>query len=145
MNRTLIRALLLSTFICETAWGDGTVVFSGQKKRNNLVSELLEVAAFSKSGNSFPFTRSGEGWVFLSAGYMGKGKLKSLLDDASGSAPVVLHAADSAAERSAVAEAVRRVAKGKRKIRADCEGAVRVEKLVVKSIPDLVQCGLNSS
>jgi hypothetical protein len=145
MNRTLIGALLLSTFICETAWGDGTVVFSGQKRRNNLVSELLEVAAISKSGNSFPFTRSGEGWIFLSAAYKGKGKLKFLLDDASGSAPVVLHAADSAAERSAVAEAVRRVAKGKHKIRVDCEGDVRVEKLVVKSIPELVQCGLNSS
>src|SRR2546421_8488139 len=112
MNRTLIGAIMLSTCVCESARGDGTVVFSGQKKRNNLVSELLEVAAISKSGNSFRFTRSGEGWIFLSAAYKGKGKLKILLDDAPGSAPVVLHAADSAAERSALAEAVRRVAKG---------------------------------
>src|SRR5262249_50391597 len=93
MNRTLIGALLLCA--CETAWGDGTVVFAGQKKRNNLVSELLEVAAVSRSGNSFAFTRPCEGWIFLAASYKGKGKLTILLDDAPGSAPVILHAADS--------------------------------------------------
>jgi hypothetical protein len=145
MNRTLIAALLFSTCVCEAARGDGTVVFSGEKKRNNLVSELLEVAAISKSGNSFPFTRSGEGWIFVSAAYEGKGKLKILLDPASGGAPVVLHAAENGAGRGALAEAVRRVAKGEHKIRVDCEGDVRVDKLVVKSIPELVQCGLNSS
>src|SRR5262249_18988310 len=104
-----------------------------------------EVAAISRSGNSFRFTRPGEGWIFLSATYKGKGKLKILLDDAPGSAPVVLHAADSAGEWSALAEAVRSVAKGEHKLRVDCEGEVRVEKLVLKSIPELVQCGLNTS
>src|SRR5205809_1665385 len=79
MNRTLICAIMLSTCVCESARGDGTVVFSGQKKRNNLVSELLEVAAISKSGNSFKFTRLGEGWIFISAAYKGKGKLSILL------------------------------------------------------------------
>src|SRR5262245_49603913 len=144
MNRTLIGALLFSTCVCEAARGDGTVVFSEQKKRNNLVSKLLEVAAISKSGNSFQFTRSGEGWIFVSAAYEGKGKLKILLDPASAGAPVVLHAAENSAG-GALAEAVRRVAKGEHKVRVDCEGDVRVDKLVVKSIPELVQCGLNSS
>src|SRR5262245_5890477 len=69
MNRTLIGALLLAMCASEKAWGDGTVVFSGQKKQNNLVSELLEVTAVSKSGNSFAFTRPGEGWIFLAAAY----------------------------------------------------------------------------
>src|SRR5262245_37817449 len=145
MNRTLIGALLFSTCVCGAARGDGTVVFSGEKKRNNLVSVLLEVAAISKSGNSFPFTRSGEGWIFVSAAYAGNGKLKILLDLASAGAPVVLHAAENGAGQGALAEAVRRVAKGEHKIRVDCEGDVRVDKLVVKSIPELVQCGLNSS
>jgi hypothetical protein len=40
---------------------------------------------------------------------------------------------------------VRRVAKGEHTIRVECGGNVRVDKLVVKSIPELVQCGLNSS
>jgi hypothetical protein len=140
MNRTLIGALLLSICVCGAAQGDGTVVFSGEKKRNNLVSELLEVTAISKSGSSFRFMRSGEGWIFLSVTYKGKGKLKILLDDA----PAVSSAADSA-EQSALAEAMRRVTKGEHKIRVDCEGEVRVEKLVVRSIPELVQCGLNTS
>jgi hypothetical protein len=145
MNRTLIVALVLLTCVGESARGDGTVVFSGQKKRNNLVSELLEVAAISKSGNPFTFTRPSEGWIFLSAACQGKGKLRILLENASGGAPVVLYAADSAAGRNPVAEAVRRVAKGEHKIRVDCEGDVRVDKLVVKSIPELVQCGLNTA
>jgi hypothetical protein len=145
MNRTLIGALLFSTCVCATARGDGTVVFSGQRKRNNLVSDLLEVTAISKSGNSFKFTRPGDGWIFLSAVYKGKGKLSILLDNASGGAPVVLYAADNDDKRSALAEAVRRVAKGEHKIRVDCAGDVRIDKLVVRSIPELVQCGLNSS
>src|SRR5262249_17665504 len=82
MNRTLIWPVLLSICICGSARGDGTVLFSGEKKRNNLVSELLEVAAISKSGNSFKFTRLGEGWIFISAAYKGKGKLTILLDHA---------------------------------------------------------------
>src|SRR5882724_6562546 len=94
MNRTLICAILLSTCVCEFARGDGAVVFSGEKKRNNLVSDLLEVAAISKSGNSFKFTRSGEGWIFISAAYKGKGKLTVLLDDASRVEPVSLLTAD---------------------------------------------------
>src|SRR5262249_27680537 len=134
MNRTLIGALLLSMGACETAWGDGTVVSSGQKKQNNLVSELLEVAAVSRSGNSFTFTRPDEGWIFLSASYKGNGNLTILLDDAPGRAAVALHAAGSADERGAPAEAVRRVAKGEHRVRVDCEGDVRVDKLVVKAI-----------
>src|SRR5262249_17490491 len=50
-----------------------------------------------------------------------------------------------ALERGAHAEAVRRVANGKHTIRVDCEGAIRIDKLVVKSIPELVHCGLNYS
>jgi hypothetical protein len=145
MNRTLMCAILFSTSVYEFARGDGTVVFSGEKKRNNLVSELLEAATISKSGNSFTFTRSGEGWIFISATYKGKGKLNILLDNAPGGEPVVLYAANNAAERSQHAEAVRSVTNGEHKIRVDCEGDVHVDKLVVKSIPELVHCGLNTS
>jgi hypothetical protein len=109
---------------------------------------------FRNCSRSLPFrsppTRSSsrareKGWIFISAAYKGKGKLNILLDNASGGEPVVLYAAASAAERSSLAEAVRRVAKGEHKIRVDCEGNLSVDKLVVKSIPELVQCGLNSS
>jgi hypothetical protein len=145
MKQTLIGVILLSTTFSGTALADGTIVFSGQKKRNNLVSELLEVGAISKSGNAFEFTRPGEGWIFLSALYQGTGKLTILLDNPSGGEPVVLYAADITFERQQLAEAVRRVPSGKHKIRVNCQGRVRLDKLVVKSIPELVHCGLNAS
>lgn len=145
MTRSLICAILFSICVCEAARGDGTVVFSGEKKRNSLVSELLEVVAISKSGNAFEFARPGEGWIFISATYNGKGKLTILLDNSSGVEPVVLYTADSTAEQRQVGEAVRRVADGKHGIRIDCDGDVRVDPLVVKSIPELVHCGLNFS
>lgn len=91
MKRTLVCAIVLSTCLGEAARGDGTVVFSGERRRNNLVSELLEVSAVAKSGNSFRFTRPVEGWIFVSAACQGRGKLTILLDDAPGAEPVVLH------------------------------------------------------
>src|SRR5262245_28120091 len=103
MTRTLLGALLLATCAGEGARGDGTVVFSGEKKWNNLVAELLEVAAVSKAGNGFKFTRPREGWIFLSAAYQGKGKLTIRLDGPPGAAPVVLVAAAGVAGRTPVA------------------------------------------
>jgi hypothetical protein len=145
MNRTLVCAILSSIIVCESARGDGTVLFSGEKKRNNLVSELLEVSAISRPGNAFRFRRSGAGWIFVSASYKGKGRLNILLEDAAGGAPVELYAASSTTEQHLVAEAVHRVGEGEHRIRVDCADNVSVEKLVVKSISELVQCGLNYS
>lgn len=145
MNRTLIFAIFLAACVCEPARGDGTVAFSGQRKRNNLVADLLEVADISRAGNSFKFTRSTEGWIFLSARSQGDGKLRILLESASGGEPVVLIDAGSGDRQSPIAEAVRRVTRGEHTIRVDCEGNLSVPKLVVKSIPELVQCGLNTS
>jgi len=142
MKSILLVSLLLSICVCERARGEGTVVFSGERKQNNLVSELLEVASISKSGNSFSFTRSREGWIFVSATYRGKGKLTVLFENASGGEPVALYVADSSVEKGQLGEAVRRVAKGKHNIRVECEGDVRVDKLVVKAIPDLIHSGL---
>src|SRR5262245_42690554 len=137
MNRIVIAAILLSTCICHLARGDRTVVLSGEKKRNNLVSELLDVAAIPKSDDAFAFTRSGEGWILISAACQGQGKVTIRLESASAGKPVVLYAADSTLEKPSFAEVVRRVAKGEHKIRVDCEGSVVVDKLVVKAIPEL--------
>ena len=68
MKRYLISLTLMLTFI----WGfsvsaESTVVFSGEKRLNNLVSELLNVSSISDAGNSFSFTRSNDGWIFISA------------------------------------------------------------------------------
>ena len=48
MNRALFGAILLVIGVGACARGDGTVVFSGEKKQNNLVSELLRLEAIQK-------------------------------------------------------------------------------------------------
>ena len=46
-----------------------------------------------------------------------------------------------------VGEGMRHVTKGKHTLHVECKGSIRVEKLVVKAIPELMHCGLgfNSS
>ncbi|HUW60759.1 MAG TPA: hypothetical protein VMZ06_07100 [Candidatus Bathyarchaeia archaeon] len=39
-------------------------------------------------------------------------------------------------------EAVRHVAKGEHTLRIDCQGGIRVDRFVVKAIPELIHCGL---
>src|SRR5262245_30868951 len=142
MKSILITSVVLSICVCECARGDTAVMFSGERKRNNLVSDLLEVTSISKSGNVFAFTRSREGWIFVSAAYRGEGKLSILFEDLSGGEPAVLYAAAGSAERYQLGEAMRRVGKGQHIIRVECDGNVSVDKLVVKSIPELIHCGL---
>lgn len=142
MNRKTISAILLLICVGGMARGDGAVVFSGEKKKNNLVSDLLEVDAISGTGNSFKFTRRDPGWVFVAAQYTGKGKLALNLDNTASGDLVLLPAVDTSSDR---AEAFRRVDKGEHTLRVNCDGNVKVEKLLVRSIPELVHCGLNSS
>lgn len=143
MNRTVFCPLLLLIFLCPLARGDGTVMFSGYKKRNNLVAELLKVTAVTKPDNSFKFTRPSAGWILVSAVSKGKGKTTVSLNNSSGRD--VLISVTSTEELSIPFEEFRRVAKGEHTIRVDCEGEVRVDDLVVRAIPELVQCGLNYS
>jgi len=116
---------------------------SGEKKRNNLVADLLEVSGFSKPDSSFAFTRSSPGWVFISAECKGNGKVTVVLDKTSGGVLVIVRDASD----SSALEAVRHVSKGEHQISVECEGDARVEKLVVRAIPELIHCGLgfNSS
>jgi hypothetical protein len=72
MKMTPIAPILLSMLICGFA-GATEVLFSGEKKQNNLVSELLEAASISKTGTPLTFTCSSEGWIFISANYKGQG------------------------------------------------------------------------
>ena len=59
---------------------------------DNLVSELLEAASISKTGNPLTFTRSSDGWIFISANYKGQGTVRIILDKAND--PVIVHDAD---------------------------------------------------
>ncbi|MBI3839700.1 MAG: hypothetical protein HY288_17400 [Planctomycetia bacterium] len=139
MRVTLIASILLSILVCEFAGGpNAPAVFAGEKRRNNLVAELLEASSISKSNNSFTITRSSAGWIFISATCKGKGAVKILLGNAPTGDAVVVH--DGGGGKPA--EAMRYLAKGEHQIRVECDGEASVDTLVVNAVPELIHCGL---
>jgi hypothetical protein len=109
------------------------ILFSGEKKLNNLVSDLLEASSISQSGKPFTFTRSSDGWIFISSTC--KGTARVILDP---SDTLMIHDAEGSPRR----EAMRYVTQGEHAIRVEGNGELRVEKLEVKAIPELIHCGL---
>ena len=129
------RLASIAIIICGIAGAaEADVLFSGERKRNNLVSELLEVSSISRSGESFTFTRSGSGWIYISSS--GKGTTRVLLDKELDA--VIVHNAEGGPRR----EAMRYVTKGEHTIQVECKGKISVERLAVKAIPELIHCGL---
>ena len=108
--------------------------FSGERKLNDLVSELLEVSSISKSSKPFTFTRSSDGWIFISSSCNGNGTVSLTLDKESRA--VIVHDGEGGRE------AMRYVTKGKHTIQVECNGEIKVKKLVVRAIPELIHCGL---
>jgi len=111
------------------------ILFSGEKKLNNLASELLEVASISESSKPFMFTPSSDGWIFISSNSKGNGTARVILDKRDS---VIVHEAEGGLPR----EAMRYVNKGEHTIQVECQGRITVEKLAVKAIPELIHCGL---
>ena len=130
-----LMPILLSRF---AAASEARIVFAGEKKLNNLVSELLEVSSVRKSSKPVSFTRASDGWILISSTASGKGTFKVILNTASRPDDVIVHAAGD----PKLSEAVRYVIKGEHQIQVECQGKVRVDKLVVKAIPELIHCGL---
>src|SRR6266481_92843 len=90
MKPRLIVSMVV--FVCGLAGaGEAGTVFSGEKKLNNLVSELLEVSSISGSGKPFTFARSSDGWIFVSWTSKGKGTVRVILDTERGGDPVIVH------------------------------------------------------
>jgi hypothetical protein len=133
---TRLIALLLSLicFFAKAVPAEG--FFSGERKLNNLVSELLEVSSISKSSESFTFNRSADGWIFIASTCTGKGSARIILDRKSPS--LIIHEAGSSPRQ----EAMRFVTQGEHTIRVECQGKIRVDKLEVRAIPELIHCGL---
>src|SRR5262245_31082991 len=139
MRAVIIASILMPATASGIAGAtEPTVVFSGAQKRNNLVTELLEVASISEPGRAFTFTRPDDGWVFLAARRQGQGTVRIVLDERPGDDVVVARDADG----DRPIEAVRHVARGEHRVRVDCSGGCRVDRLVVKAIPELMHCGL---
>lgn len=97
-------------------------------KLNNFVSKLLEVSSLSDASTSFAFTRADEGWIFVSASFKGEG--------------MVAFRFDQGPEAVLSNETMHYVTAGAHTIQIECKGDIRVDKLVVKAIPELIHCGL---
>ncbi|HEV8069417.1 MAG TPA: hypothetical protein VGP76_16880 [Planctomycetaceae bacterium] len=117
---------------------DAKVLFAGERSRSNFVSELLEVASISSSGNSFTITRRSDGWIFIATTCQGNGTVDVFLDDSPKSDALIRYRATA---RNPV-EGVRFVKKGAHRIHVDCSASARVDRLVVKAIPELIHSGL---
>jgi hypothetical protein len=134
---TLTVAMLFFGFCGEVARGDDSAKLAEPRKLNNLVSERLVVSDIAGTGGEYSFARPSAGWVFVSTLSRGRGAMKVVFDKSDGD-PLIAHEPS----RGNVDEAVRFVAKGAHRIRVQCDGDIRVEKLVVKAIPELIHCGL---
>src|SRR3989454_4182254 len=133
MSVRLMAAVVI--FVCGfDGAAEAEVLFSGERKLNNLVSVLLEVSSISMSSQSFAFTRSSDGWIFVSSTCQGTARV--ILDKESDA--VIVHDAEGGPRH----EAMRYVTKGEHTIRVEGEGPINVEKLAVKAIPELIHCGL---
>jgi hypothetical protein len=133
-----ILAFMFLLVLDSTATAESRVVFSGEKRQNNLVAELLEVAEISQPSSSFAFKRSHAGYIFVTADCLGKGTVTIKLDDVPEPLSVIKGDVD-VAQRT---EAVRNILPGEHKLKVECTAGIQVEKLVVKAIPELIHCGL---
>jgi hypothetical protein len=113
-------------------------LFSAERKLNNLVSELLEVSSSSETRMPLRFTRESDGWVFISLCSHGDGKASIILDNQTIAENVVFQDM----KRGSRHEAMHYMTKGAHTIAVECKGETKVEKLVVKAIPELIHCGL---
>jgi len=114
------------------------LVFTGEQRENNIVTKLLEVAEISQPRYSTLFKRSRAGWIFVAADCRGTGTVTIKLDDRPEPLAIIKHAANE----TRLTEAMSNISAGEHTITVECEGAIRVDKLVVKAIPELIHCGL---
>ena len=131
MNARWMAVVILGGF---TGNAFAAILFSGERKLNNLVSALLVVSAISNANQSFRLTRPSDGWVFVSATCRGKGTARVTLEKEVN--PLILQRDDGSAE------AMRYLTRGTHALQAECTGEISVDKLVVKAIPELIHSGL---
>jgi hypothetical protein len=135
---SLLRVTLALLAFALAGTSQAKVIFSDEKKLNNLVSELLEVSSISKPGKTFTFTRPEAGWVYISSTCKGKGTVRISLDSVLLADGLIVDDRDV----SQPGEAMRFVGKGQHMIQVECSGKIVMDKLVVKAIPELIHCGL---
>src|SRR5579859_3447236 len=131
-----IGVLLAPNAVSEGA--DRETSFSGQKKQNNLACLLLEAPRFFPDRQSFTFTRSSSGWIWISLTFRSYGEKTVVLDPGLRRDVVLTHRGFI----DTPLEAMHYVGKGEHEIRVETDEVGRVDRLVVKAIPELIHCGL---
>lgn len=113
-------------------------VSSAAERQNNLVTELYTSSDISQPNSSLVFTRSEPGWIFVAATLSGSGTATLVLEDPAAGDTVIARGS----ENEQTVEAFRVVTQGEHRLRVECDGEIRVKKLIIKAIPELVHCGL---
>jgi hypothetical protein len=134
----IITGALLLALCAGTCGAESTSTSSGHKKRNNLVTQLLDASSIPQASAELAFTRAREGWIFVGISFTGTGSCKATLDPASRKELLIAH--DAKDRRRA--EAVRYVSAGEHRLRVECTGDLRIDRLVVRAIPELIHSGL---
>jgi hypothetical protein len=137
MSARWIVSFLIVSSLLECGANEG-VLFSGDRKLNNLVSELLEAGPVTKAVESFNFARSRDGWVLISLSCKGQGRIELLLDQEPREPTTVV----SRSTGETLHEGMGYVHKGKHTLQIRIDGDLSVEKLEVRAIPELMHCGL---
>src|SRR5690242_16020944 len=115
-----ISAGLFSFLLCALASAaEPPLKTPGEKKRNNLVTELLHATAIATPRAEFTFTRATEGWVFIATSFKGTGTSRITLDPASRREAIIIHEAKD----GETVETMRHLAKGEHRLRVECTGA----------------------
>ncbi|MBX9791847.1 MAG: hypothetical protein K2Y37_23235 [Pirellulales bacterium] len=141
MRTSLVVLILLplAAFdFASPAAAQSRVVYSGEKRLNNLVAQLLEVTSITEPRGTFTFERTGAGYILVAVDCRGAGTVTLRLDEATEPLTTIKRGAADAAR----SEAMRIVAAGQHKLTVECEGSAGVERLIVKAIPELMHCGL---
>ena len=115
---------------------EAAIPYVGPRKLNNLVSEVLAVSSILHSSQPFAFVRSTDGWIFISATCKGTGTVRVVLDQETRRDIVIVH------DGAGGSEAMRYVSKGAHTVQVECKGNISVETFAVKTIPELIHCGL---
>ncbi len=134
--RRMILTLLVT--LCFSSVAHRLHVSAAECRLNNLVSELLAADDLTGSGHTLEFSRPTSGWVFLSATCRGQGEIRITLDQ--DQLDLALHSSRGAEQQPR--EAMRLVSAGEHTLTVECGVAARVDHLVVRSIPELMHCGL---
>ena len=116
----------------------------GTKILNNLVVELINKDKLPpKPSHELTFTNPRAGWVFMAstAEVKGQAALRISVDTGKDKAAIVQKAGDAA-----TMETLRFLPAGERTLRIWCEGAPgaaapSISKLIVRSVPEMMQCG----